>query len=454
MTSKTLMLSVNAAICLFCAIPRDAYAWASLYDGADTHKDITKDVLRNFLADQPLVLADYPDLVMFGDPLRDGSNQESHNIPDGIATELWMPKPGEAELWFTAGKIFEPAMEYGARWAYTNYFFQSAYTRIGYELHLVQDTFVPAHKNYCFHGIPNTKVDRLEAVASANHAYATTTTPWSYNYQDQDGYIYEFQYWLSDSMDDDNRDDDCIDDEQYKAGEIIPDGYKAGDLIPDGPNAYGVMNTAWGTYGQPQTDILSYNPFKYQIHEELPGRNEGIDYFASAPKLSIIDEQLQKAYVATLDRLKLRSEELPPLIPDDNTNGKPNISLKIFGPNKPVEISFVAMENRKPTVFVYVLAGTAGGIMDYNSFKVLDGGANSTRDLLPWDVLPWKSQIICKWTGDTATGQIADGDHVITMQVKDQNENLSEKRTRSVKFDKTKPTGTITITGLPQSSNS
>jgi hypothetical protein len=437
------------SIWLLCAITGDVHAWASMRNGADTHKDITKDVLRNFLTDQPLVLEDYPDLVMFGDQLRNGSNQESHNIPDGIATDWWMPKEAEVELWFLADRTFEPAMkpgevgsvEYGALWAYTNYAFQSTYTRIGYELHLVQDKEVPAHQNYCFHGDPIYNVDGLEAAASANHSYAETTTPWSYEYQDQDGYIYEFQYWLSDSMDDDNRDDDCIDDERYKAGDLIPDGHKAGDLIPDGPNAFGVMNTAWGTYGQPQTDILSYIPFKYEIHEELPGRNEGVDYFASAPKLSIIDEQLQKAYVATLTLLKSRSKKLPPLIPDDEVNGKPNISASIFGPNTPVYITFNAYENRRKDVYVSVLAGTSG-IYDQNSGMTWDGSANAKMDLGASSPLPWGSFIFCYWNGTTSNGQIDDGTHVITMQVEDYDGNFSEKRTRSVKFDKTKPIGT------------
>jgi hypothetical protein len=105
---------------------------------------------------------------------------------------------------------------------------------------------------------------------------------------------------------------------------------------------------------------------------------------------------------------------------------------------------FNALENRKKRVHVSVLAGTSG-ILDSNSGQYWDGSFIASKDLLPSDPLPWGGLIISKWNGDTRTGQIADGNHVITMQVKDLDGNSSEIRTRSVKFDKTPPEATITF---------
>lgn len=88
--SKRLILSLNIVVFILCATPRDALAWWSVKYGGDTHWDITKDVLNNKLEDETLHLdVDYPDLLMFKDELMNGSNTESHNIPDGLATEWW-----------------------------------------------------------------------------------------------------------------------------------------------------------------------------------------------------------------------------------------------------------------------------------------------------------------------------------------------------------------------------
>jgi hypothetical protein len=137
-------------------------------------------------------------------------------------------------------------------------------------------------------------------------------------------------------------------------------------------------------------------------------------------------------------------------MPDDATHGQPSISAKIFGPNKPVDISFVAMENRKKTVLASIIAGTSA-IKDASG-TVLDGGAASGYDLVSdtsSTALPWHGTIIVSWKGDLGTGQLADGSYTVKMKVKDQDGNDSEERTRPVKYDKTKPTGTITVNVLP-----
>lgn len=177
--SQRLILSLNIVAFLLCTTPRDALAWWSYYEVAasDTHQDITKDVLDNKLADQTLNLAaDYPDLLMFKDELMNGSNTESHNIPDGLATEWWWPdKDVQIQSWFYSGNKTDGLYGYGALFAYTNYVIHSAYMQIGRELHLVQDTRVPAHERYCCHGESKTDWDELEEKASLFHFYGQPT---------------------------------------------------------------------------------------------------------------------------------------------------------------------------------------------------------------------------------------------------------------------------------------
>jgi hypothetical protein len=415
---------------LLCSlVPLESYAWWSEVES--THSWITRDAL-------PPTYDQYPDLQVaaFVTQLRKGSNTESHDVPDGTNIQWWVISP---EIWFTAGRT--PDDKNGAFLAYTNYDFNGAYLRIGYELHLLQDTFVPAHKYFCEHGRWINlllDVDSLEERAESSFGYGPQITDWSFEFSDTDGPI-KFEYWLSDSMDDDNTNEVADADDEWIGRETVHDG----------PAAWGVPPTDWGTYGRPELGT-----FSRRFLEILPGKSEGKDSYYEVGDVSIVQGQLQLACNATLERLKERSEKLPPLIPDDEKNGKPNVSLKIFGPNKPVVIDFYAMENRKSMVFISVLAGSAGGIKDnIGAGTIWDGGAYAIRFLEPWDKLPWRSHIICNWSGETATGQINDGIHEISMQIEDRDGNFSEKRTRSVMFDKTKPTGTITINGLPQSSN-
>jgi hypothetical protein len=428
-----MILSSYVFAFILCAAPREACAWWSVYFGGDTHWDITKDVLDNKLADETLQMdVDYPDLLMFKDELMNGSNTESHNIPDGLVTEWWWPSDEKIEKWFYSGRIIDgQPIEYGALWAYTNYFFYSAYINVGKELHLVQDRRVPAHELYCCHGESKTDWDDLEEKAGFTHFYGSPTTDWTYQFAHSGG-IATFQYWLSDALDDDDQDDvlgDIEDDEKE---------------IPDGPiHDWGVINTntTWGTYGQP----YFYNTGGYNnqrvLLEQITGHDEGMDYYIENLDTKILYGQLKLAYIDTLARLKKRSKELPPLIPDDVKNGRPSISWDIFGPNKPNFIRFYAFENRRKEVYVSVKVGGAG-IWDGYIKEYMDG-VLSKRVLDPASLLPWGGIISCNyWNGDTSTGQIDDGKHEITMQIRDQDGNSSEVRTLSVKFDKTKPIGT------------
>ncbi|MEI6645123.1 MAG: hypothetical protein WCP12_03710 [bacterium] len=445
MKAQRSILILTSVVCFLCTAPRELNAWWSVKFGGDTHSDITKDVLNNE-ADLSL---NYPDLLSFKDELMTGSNTESHNVPDGVATEWWWPNDGQIKSWFEVGRILEKhnnEVLYGALWAYTNYIFHSSYLNIGRELHLVQDQSVPAHQRYCCHGESDTDWDDLEMKASASHFYGTPTTDWTYKFAHSKG-VETFQYWLNDSMDDDDGDDEaCIDDELY-----YNDVLEAWFLRKDGPtHDWGVPNTEWGTYGQPEFIFLGQDMGTVLL-EYLPGNDNGIDYYFENGNTSILHGQLKLAYNDTLARMKERSKALPPLIPDDEIHGEPTISWGIFGPNKPNHIQFYAYENRRKDVYVAVKVGEAG-IWDGYTKEYMDG-VSSKRDLNPASLLPWGGLISCNyWNGDTSAGQIDDGIHVVSMQVKDQDGNLSEKRTRSVKFDKTKPKGTIMVNCDPKNS--
>jgi hypothetical protein len=260
MTSQRLILAIIIA-CLLCAIPR-AHAWWSISAyGGDTHADITKDVLSNLNkeVDPSLNLAaDYPDLLRFKAKLMTGSNTESHDVPDGVATEWWWPEDWQIESWFTAGRVYEQkkkVWKQGALSVYTNYDFNSAYERIGYEIHLVQDQSVPAHRLYCFHGKPKTKTDDLEEKANSFHYYAPRSYDRTFQFYLGRGFFIEFNYWLDDKTDDDDKDELKVD----TSDEVN----KKGELIKDGPTLdWGVANTDWGTYGGGLGVVAPHSTFK------------------------------------------------------------------------------------------------------------------------------------------------------------------------------------------------
>jgi len=100
---------------------------------------------------------------------------------------------------------------------------------------------------------------------------------------------------------------------------------------------------------------------------------------------TIIHEQLQKAKTATITLLKKRSEELPPVIPDDNSSklirsGKPQLTLKAFGPNSPTRISFTVYENRSQIVQLDIRVN-GSAIKDKNG-KIYNGELGSSQALV------------------------------------------------------------------------
>ena len=189
-----------AVICIsvfaVCVSIKFVFAWSAQIAPADTHYDITKDVLANAIAS-----AEYPDLIRFSEKIERGANTETHDIPDGNNTQWWSPNPA---TWFTAGETADG--QEGALSIYKKYSFEDAYLHIGYELHLVQDEWVPSHIRFCHHGAWPYYVDDLEYWATILHSYANTNTPWTYQFSHSGG-TSTFQYWLSDDLDDDDKDD-------------------------------------------------------------------------------------------------------------------------------------------------------------------------------------------------------------------------------------------------------
>lgn len=399
---------------------QNSFAWNSI--GTYTHEKIADDAIIQIPEDE------YPDIHKFAEELRDGSETEAHDPPgDERDFDVWAPI---YTLWWDND---EPDKK-GALTLYKEYDFSKSYLTIGYGLHLLQDTFVPAHTYFCPHGYSGYITDDLEDYADSpgNYGYADGNTPWTFT--DDKGR--EWNYWLNDAMDDDNEDNQ-------------PDGATGGSGIIDGPGSnpepdssnWGVGSCNWGTY--------SYGDYWFSF-DPLPGKNEGWDYFNQYPNVAIAREKLKGAYIDTIEDMKIRSELLPPIVPDDEDHGKPLISLKIFGPNKPVDISFVAMENRKKTISIFLFAG-AFTIKDVSG-KVFDGGNTSKYDLSSDSAsgtLPWKSTVIVSWRGQTTAGELTDGKYDLKIKVKDMDGKLSEERTRAVKYDKTKPVGTITVNVNP-----
>ncbi|MFA5203885.1 MAG: hypothetical protein WC708_05705 [Lentisphaeria bacterium] len=399
------------------------FAWGSVLT-VDTHKDITKDVIDNKLTND-ITENEYPDIIRFKEKLKDGSGTESHVIPGDV--DKWAPPP---ELWYTS------TADDCALKKYQSCDFLAAYYDLGRELHLRQDIFVPAHEKVCYHS-----VDDMELLAHLSHHYSNTTTPKTFNlnflYPDENGELYTmaFNFWLSDAEDDDNFDElpnDPVDEAQQ-----------------DGPNAYNIMCT-WGTYGMPPyyKDLMG----TYVLLELLPGLNSGNDFYEemSSGNLIITYEALQGAYTDTLSFLKARSEGLPPIIPD-NTTDIVSVMPSLFGPNLATQISFSVMENRKKTVRMTIKASESA-IKDKDTPQnVWDGSENATFDLDPCadaDQLPFCSIINIDWDGSLNAGSLSDGQHTVTIQVEDANNQLSEIRSRSVRYDATKPTGTIKVDGI------
>ncbi len=402
-------------------------AWDSV--GTYTHEKITDDAIAQ------LPTQDYPDLHRFSERLRDGSEiEDAHDLINDGKGDLW---GSTAEKWWDDSETNGSRM--GVLLWYKDHDFSRAYEVAGYMLHLVQDIDVPAHIAYCFHGIAGVRfrVDGLESYVDgpAHFRYTAGTTPWEFT--DRKGY--RWNYWLADSEDDDDADHETGD---YALENDADDADDEGDpLIVDGPDAYEVPNTSWGTYG--------YGDHLFGF-DRVPGLNQGRDSFLDYPKESIGKEQVKKSFDKTVAKLKQISRRLPPLAPDDKRYGQPAISAKIFGPNKPVEVSLVALENRRPTVRTRITAGEMA-IKDTDG-RVWDGGPNATN-ALPWDgneaSLPWKGTFRCMWAGGLAEGELEDGTHTVTMKATDEDGNESEERTRSVKYDKTQPKGRIAVTVRP-----
>jgi len=399
-----------------------AFAWNSI--GPYTHEKITDDAINELSA------TDYPDLHRFAEELRDGSETEAHAPPgvDGTSPRdphRWDP---DREAWWDKDDDDDKKC---ALQLYDEYEFEDAFEAVGFFLHLAQDLHVPAHIYRCIHGsiIDGIWTDDLEDYVDDSSDYGYTYNPGNTAWQFTDNQNRTWQYWLDDTMDDDDEDD-------------VADGVAGGDPDHDGVDEddlaeWDLGDNKFGTYG-------------YGDDDPLPGNDQGSDLFEQYPNVDVAHKQLKLAFDETVVEIKAKSEAFPPLVPDDPTNGEPSISAKIFGPNDPVDIEFVAMENRKKTIYVSVLAGSTA--IEDTSGKTWDGGSGANYDLpseSDTDQLPWKGTLTFSWDGTLSSGDLDDGLHTIAMKVKDKDSNESKERTRTVKYDKTKPTGSITVTVSP-----
>lgn len=400
-----------------------AFSWNSV--GPYTHEKITDDAINALSA------TDYPDVHRFAEKLRDGSETEAHAPPgvDGTSPtdpHRWDP---DREAWWNGGGGTDKK---GALPLYDEYEFEDAFEAIGFFLHLAQDLYVPAHIYRCIHGsiIDGIWTDDLEDYVDDSSDYGYIYNSGNTAWQFTDSQNRTWQYWLDDTMDDDDEND-------------VADGVAGGDPDHDGIeedklDEWGLGDNKFGTYG-------------YGDDDPLPGNHQGLDYFEQYPNVDVAHKQLKLAFDDTFAEIKAKSKALPPLVPDDATHGEPSISEKIFGPNSdPVDIEFIAMENRKKTIYVSVLAGSTA--IEDTSSKTWDGGSGADYDLPSeddTDQLPWKGTLTLSWDGTLSSGDLDDGQHTIALKVKDEDGNESEERTRTVKYDKTKPSGSITVTVSP-----
>ena len=94
------------------------------------------------LANLVLSQTAYRDLYKFRQLIRDGANSETaHHDATDTNTEYWYGNEGQWENLVRASQ-------------YPTGAFTSAYRSIGYYVHLVQDSTVPAHDRVIFHGYP------------------------------------------------------------------------------------------------------------------------------------------------------------------------------------------------------------------------------------------------------------------------------------------------------------
>ncbi|MDP3260458.1 MAG: hypothetical protein Q8M34_07730 [Thermodesulfovibrionales bacterium] len=170
-TNKTIK---TILILFFLIFPFTVYAWNSVLWDA-THRRITNDAIND------LGIYDYPDLDMYrgmygGDGVVEGSATEGSHTDPRTGIEYW---EGPYEYWKKQVEDNYKALN-----------FRNAYDYFGYYLHLIQDTYVPAHKKQCAHWVWHRWTDGLESFADSNHVYSPgTISSWGGN--NLGGYVHE-----------------------------------------------------------------------------------------------------------------------------------------------------------------------------------------------------------------------------------------------------------------------
>jgi hypothetical protein len=374
-------------------------------------------------------------------------------MPGEDNTEWWGCGVGPREtIWFEADEKFKNGKA-GALYYYKSENFSEAYKHIGYELHMLQDAFVPAHQAFCYHGAPvvspDHTIDDMEYWAKFHHSYKTDrTAATAYFFHHSNGDTI-FKYYLNDSEDDDDG-DDLVND--------VSDEVENGKLIEDGPTRltwwkektnfiYGVSSSSWGTYGQPEISNLIY---WNQLLEMLPGRNEGWDYYGDMNSgnntWDWMYECLHESYTNTISRMMKRSRELPPIITGSDPWTPPAVSSLFFGPECETVFSFVVLENRTQNVDINILSDT---------IPIVDTGAvtwkekdTSLLDNPDMTSLPFKKAFSISWKGGLESTTIANGSHAIKVKAIDGDNNEAEIPL-TVIYDDVKPTCKISVVTVP-----
>ncbi len=359
---------------------RVALAWHSTALFQDsTHQRLLDEGVGDVSSSQ------YPDIHLstLRAQLRLGANSEdSHNDPT-IGVHYWR---GSEPLWRAQ------AME-----EYETFRFTSAYLHLGYAIHVLQDSFVPAHQYVIPHGLQQTiqldpdspgvvftipsdmvGLDGFEEYAQSHHDSSGPGDPITTLFEDPLRGC-SARFWYGD--DESSPDDDVF-----------------------------------GSYG--------WNP---NGSCDVPTTPNGLDWFTgsrcqvpSAQRDRVVRNQLYLARKATADDLRTRSVALPPLV-----RSPLRISIGSLGPCDQALVRFEALENRARDVRITLSVGVGGPALRDTEGNLWDDRVVS---LSIASELPWGGSFSIPWSGDVASGPLPDGSYTLTLRIVDMDGNTAPAR--------------------------
>lgn len=324
-------------------VPRMSLAWDSI--GVFTHDKLADDAIILVLP-----LLHYPDIHMYQEALRDGSESEE-------------PHPGLTHLAYNGGNVTD-WWQNKALLTYKASNFSSAYYRIGQIGHLTQDQAVPAHAANISHGPAAFHLDNFESyadqhyVSNPGNGYLNDSFPFDYYQSLQDTTRDNLTSWTKPSTL-----------EQYwiapqSAPPIPPGGYDiTGGYDPP-------ENFDWGSYGGSGS---------------TSGEKDIYTMLASTESPEIVTVQIGRATASTAGVFAAASRKLPPLTKNLDISPSSSISPQIDLTNGS-EISFDILENRKDTVKIYIIVdSTSGPGVINSSYRTGKSFSLSGGTSLPWE---------------------------------------------------------------------